>query len=290
MNLRWPVVATVMLLLAGCAPAPAPTPTPGSSPAGSSSPTAPAPTASPAEPTPTVTPASTDPGPVYFVVETTRGFRLTRESRPGAADVRGALEAMITGPEDGDYVSSWPTDTRVLSVERSDDVVRVDLSGEARGANVGASAEEAMVRQLVWTVTEATDPQAAVLATIEGEPASWGHLVWDGPLRREDPLDVRLLVGIDSPADGETVRSPVRASGEANVFEANLPWRLTTPDGAVVQDGFTTTSEGQTFAPWELTLTLPPGTYVLEVHDSDPSGGESTRPADRDTRTFTVAG
>lgn len=145
-----------------------------------------------------------------------------------------------------------------------------------------------MVQQLVWTVTESVDPTASVLATIEGEPASWGHLSWDEPIAREDPLEVRLLVGIDSPGEWETVTSPVRFSGEANVFEATLPWVVMRMDGAKVQEGFVNTSEGQVFAPWELTLTLPPGSYVLEVHDSDPSGGESNRPPDRDSRNFTV--
>ncbi|HHU38556.1 MAG TPA: hypothetical protein GXZ45_04640 [Propionibacterium sp.] len=83
--------------------------------------------------------------------------------------------------------------------------------------------------------------------------------------------------------------SPVRLSGEANVFEATLPWIVMTMDGATVQEGFVNTREGQTFAPWELTLTLPPGSYVLEVYESDPSGGLSGRPPDRDSRNFTVA-
>lgn len=291
MHRRWPVVVVILALLTGCSPAVGPTPAPSTSaspgasvePSVSPAPATPSPTA------PTATPTSEAPsGLVYFVVDTTRGFRLTREPRAGASDARSAVEAMIAGPDDPDYSSSWPKDTRVLGVDQRDGVIAVDLSGEARDANVGASGEAAMVQQLVWTVTESVDPSASVLATIEGEPASWGHLSWDEPIAREDPLEVRLLVGIDSPGEGETVTSPVRLSGEANVFEATLPWVVMRMDGAKVQEGFVNTSEGQVFAPWELTLTLPPGSYVLEVHDSDPSGGESNRPPDRDSRNFTV--
>lgn len=282
---HWPVVATVMLLLAGCSPAPLPAPTAGPTAVSSATPSPTSPS-----PSPIITPTPAAPmGLVYFVVDTTRGFRLVRESRREAADARGAVEGMIAGPHDPDYLSSWPKDTRVLGIEQRAGVISVNLSGEARGANVGASGEAIMVQQLVWTVTGAVDPTAPVLATIEGEPASWGHLSWDEPLTRQDALDVRLLVGIDSPGEAESVTSPVRLSGEANVFEATLPWRVMRPDGTVIQEGFVTTTEGQAFAPWELTLTLPPGSYVFEVHDSDPSGGESTRPPDRDSRTFTVA-
>ncbi len=297
MDGRWPVILTLVVLLAGCAPAvePGRTESPGASPPTSARPSSAVTTASSAAPTasapdPVVTPTpAAHTGLVYFVVDTTRGLRLAREPRSGATDAKGAIEAMIAGPTDPDYVSSWPKDTRVLAVDETAGVITVDLSGEARGANVGAAAEAALVQQLVWTVTEAADPTASVLATIEGEPASWGHLSWDEPIGRDEPLDVRLLVGINSPGEWETVTSPVRLSGEANVFEATLPWIVMTMDGATVQEGFVNTREGQTFAPWELTLTLPPGSYVLEVYESDPSGGLSGRPPDRDSRNFTVA-
>ena len=297
MDGRWPVILTLVVLLAGCAPAvePGRTESPGASPPTSARPSSAVTTASSAAPTasapdPVVTPTpAAHTGLVYFVVDTTRGFRLAREPRAGASDTRSAVESMIAGPVDPDYVSSWAKDTRVLAVDETAGVITVDLSGEARGANVGAAAEAALVQQLVWTVTEAADPTASVLATIEGEPASWGHLSWDEPIGRDEPLDVRLLVGINSPGEWETVTSPVRLSGEANVFEATLPWIVMTMDGATVQEGFVNTREGQTFAPWELTLTLPPGSYVLEVYESDPSGGLSGRPPDRDSRNFTVA-
>ena len=283
MRCRGPVVVSVVLLLAGCAPSPTPVPTqrPGASPVASAQP-------SPSAASPSPATAAAASGLVYLVVDTTRGLRLAREPHAQASDARGALEAMIAGPADPDYLSSWAKDTRVLSVDRRDGVIAVDLSGEARGANVGASGEAALVQQLVWTVTEAVDPAASVLVTIEGEPASWGHLSWDEPVRRADAADVRLLVGIDNPGEWQTVTSPVRLSGEANVFEATLPWVVMRMDGATVQEGFVTTGEGQVFAPWELTLTLPPGSYVFEVHDSDPSGGLSNRPPDRDSRDFTV--
>lgn len=289
MSHRLSAALVAALMLAGCAPAPGPsaTPTPSPTPPATATPT---PSAS-ATATPSATPTgSTTAGLVYYIVDTTRGFRLAREPHPLSADApaRAALEAMISGPTDVDYTSPWPRATRVLGINHRDHLITVELSNEARQANVGASLEASMVQQLIWTVTEALEPGAAVLVTLEGVPASWGHLLWDKPLKRGEPLDERLLVGIDSLADGANVTSPVRVTGEANVFEATLTWKVLRMDGATAASGYTSTSEGQTFAPWALTLTLEPGTYILEVSEGDPSGGLNPRPPDRDSRQFEV--
>ena len=65
---------------------------------------------------------------------------------------------------------------------------------------------------------------ASCEAREEGEPAGelWGVVEWVGPVVREDPLDVRSLVQIDEPTEGETVTSPLTVSGEAAVFEATF--------------------------------------------------------------------
>lgn len=230
---------------------------------------------------------------VYFVVDTSRGPRLVREPRvvDQATPARGALEAMIAGPQDPDYASSWPKGTRILGISHRDGVITVDLSGEARDANVGAAFEGAMVDQLIWTVTGVLEPTASVMLNIEGRPAgeAWGHMVWDRPVKRGEPMDKRLLVGIDSLPEGATVSSPVTVGGEANVFEATLLWQVLNAAGQTVASGHTSTTEGQVFAPWQLTLTLTPGSYVLEVFETDPSGGLSDRGPDRDSRRFTVS-
>lgn len=276
------------LLLAGCAPAVTPTATP-SAPT-STTPMVSTASASPSESaTPTQTPAGTR-ALVYFMVDTSRGPRLVREPRivDRATPARGALEAMIAGPVDPDYASPLPKETRVVGINHRDHLITVELSAEAQGANVGSAFEAALVQQIIWTVTEALEPTASVLVTIGGQPASWGHLQWDEPLKRGEPMDTRLLVGIDSLADGATVTSPLRVAGEANVFEATLLWRVLRADGSVAANGYTSTTEGQVFAPWELTLTLPTGAYTLEVSETDPSGGEGSRTPDVDTRAFTI--
>lgn len=287
-----PVVAGLFLLLAACTPTATP-PTSASSPSASAAP-APSASASPSAPVTVPSAPATDgaPAQVYFVVDTDRGPRLARETRlvDRRAPARGALEAMIAGPQDPDYVTEWPAGTRILGISHHPGLITVDLSGEARAANVGAAYEGAMVAQLIWTVTGVLDPGASVSVHIEGQPAgdAWGHILWDKPVQRGDPLDIRLLVAIDSLVEGATVTSPVTISGEANVFEAHLDWQVRTLVGDVVQKGYTNTAEGQRFAPWSLTLDLPPGAYVFEAIDNDLSGGAEGYTPDQDTRSFTV--
>ena len=228
---------------------------------------------------------------VYYLVDTRAGLRLAREMRDlaGADPATEAVEAMIAGPQDPEYTTTWNPDTEVLSVSRQGDVVQVDLSAEAREAEVGSEAAARMVQQLVYTVTDALGERAPVQLLIEGEPAGelWGSVTWDDPVRPAPPLDVRMLVQIDTPREGATVSSPVTVEGEANVFEANVQWRVIDDSGKEVDSGFTTTSEAMKFRPFSFTVDLQPGTYTVEVSESDPSGGEGGEPM-TDTRTITV--
>lgn len=234
---------------------------------------------------------------VWFLVDTgaRAGFRLAREPRDVSADTpvlvaRKAVETMIAGPQDPDYATTWDPDTAVLGVSRPRRVIRVNLSEEARQADVGSEAAALMVQQLVHTVTEPLGRNAPVRLLVGGRPAGelWGSVVWDEPVRRADPLDVRLLVQIDTPAEGATMSSPVQVTGEAAAFEANVPWRVLDANGTVVRRGATTTSEGMRFAPYSFSVRLRPGTYTVKVVEDDPSGGEAPGRPMRDTRTVTV--
>lgn len=228
---------------------------------------------------------------VYYTLDTRAGFRMARELRvlPGEDPGREAVETMIAGPTDPDYATTWDPGTEVLGVAVSDGTIEVDLSADARTANVGSEGAALMVQQLVYTVTEAVDEAAEVLLLVEGEPAGelWGTLVWDEPVGRADPLDVRLLVQIDQPTEGVTTSSPLRVEGEAAVFEATLGWRVLDEAGDEVIGGVTMTAEGQTFAPFMFPVELDPGVYVVEVFEEDASGGEGGAPM-TDTRTVTI--
>ncbi len=247
--------------------------------------------------TPTLTPTPTPTGlpvgvPAYYLIDTRTGFRLAREIRTVRTSdkVRSAVEAMITGPTDPDYSTTWNPTTAVLDVRQTAGTILVDLSTDARTANVGSAGAALMIQQLVYTVTEAAgQPTAPVMLTIDGSPAGelWGAVVWDAPITRDAPLDVRLLVQIDEPGEGATSTSPVTVSGDAAVFEATLMWTVRDAGGTTVRSGFTMTSEGQTFAPYSFTVPLDPGSYTVVVTEEDLSGGEGGTPMS-DSRTVTV--
>jgi hypothetical protein len=200
-----------------------------------------------------------------------------------------AVQAMIAGAEDPDYATTWNPRTRVRSVSRRGQVIEVDLSPAARTAGVGSETAARMVQQLVYTVTEAVDPRARVRLLIGGQPAGdlWGTVTWDRPVGRADPARVRVLVQIDTPRDGATVSSPLVVAGEANAFEATVPWRVLDGTGKVVRQGFTTALEGMTFSPYTFRVRLAPGHYTVEVREDDPSGGEGGTPM-TDTKHVTV--
>lgn len=284
------LMTTTALALAGCGGADEPDATPSAT-------TEPSPTA---EPTETTEPEPTETEPAeaaqtvtaYYLVDTRAGLRLARETRdvPGEDPLVAAVEAMVAGADDPDYTTSWDPGTEVLGVTEEAGLITVDLSEDARTANIGSEGAALMIQQLVWTVTDtADDDGAGVALTIAGEPAGelWGAVSWDGPVTREDAVDVRVLVQIDEPAEGATVTSPVTVSGEAAVFEANLPWTVLDSSGAEVQSGFTMTAEGQTFAPYSFDVELEPGTWTIVITEDDPSDGEAGEPM-TDSRTVTV--
>ncbi len=266
----WVAVVLVVLAAASC---------------GSPAPSPPAATSSPPSD------AQTTAVDVYYVVDTRVGLRLARERHdvPERSAVEAATTAMITGSDDPDYTTTWNPRTRILDVRRHGGEVTLDLSSDARRANVGSAGAALMIQQLVHTVTSAAPGTDRVVLLIDGSPARelWGVVSWDRPVEREEPLGVRQLVQLDAPREGAVVTSPVVVTGEAAVFEAVLPWRVVDRQGRTVKSGTTMTAEGQRFAPFRFEVSLPPGAYTIEITEDDPSDGAAGQPM-VDTRAVTV--
>jgi hypothetical protein len=248
-------------------------------------------TASPSDEATTAAPPVTT--LVYYLVDDPRGIRIAREPHelPAEDTAAAAVAAMVAGPADPDYATPWNPDTKVLGVTRQGGVVTVDLSEQARESGAGPDAARRMVQQLVYTVTEVTGAADKVLLTIEGRKPGelWSGVRWTKPVGRADPMVVRNLVQIDTPAEGGTSGRRLTVTGEAATFEATVPWRVVDATGAVVRKGFTTAAEGMTLSPYSFTVRLKPGTYAVEVSEDDASGGEGGVPPRTDTRTVTVA-
>jgi hypothetical protein len=82
----------------------------------------------------------------------------------------------------------------------------------------------------------------------------------------------------------------VTVSGVSRAFEATIQWEVVDTAGTVVQSGFTQGGANETFAPYEFTVDLDAGEYVLHVWDDDESDGESPEGPRifEQTRTFSV--
>jgi Immunoglobulin-like domain of bacterial spore germination/Sporulation and spore germination len=264
------------------APSPTPTPT-------SDSP-APTPTPTPtATLTPTPTPTTAPPAvgtaalPVYWVGETTRGPRLYREFRqvPVPADptaeqrVAAAVQFVLAEPAlDPDLMSQWPQGLRVASVSRDAGVVTVDLA-YPEGLEFDFTAIDE--QQLVHTVTAVLQETVPVRLSFNGSARE--------PVSRAPAAEVQAPVWITSPQEGDVVGRTFEVSGTAAVFEATLNYEVRRPDGTLVTEGFTNTSEGQAFAPYAFSLTLEPGTYVIEAYEASAEDGSKLF---ADTKTITV--
>jgi len=296
-NKRWFLptlaVAAVMALVVGGAfwmnrdddpvPGPAGSPTQGTSPTTSPSPTA----------EPELTARAV---PVYFIGDAARGPRLFREFQRqqvcAATDclLKAATVSAISGePLDTDYRAPWPSGTGLRSVEYDGDVLTIDLTGDVHDRPSGMNAEtaELAVQQLIFSAQaglgEGRVPVQLLLDgshtdEVLGVPAS-------EPLAAANPDDVQAPVQIDTPTEGESVTSPVKVTGRAAVFEANVVWEVMQGD-TVVKQNFETAQECCTLSPYSFTVDLEPGTYTLVVHDEDMSG--EGLPVNQDTKEFTV--
>jgi hypothetical protein len=231
--------------------------------------------------------------PVYYVAETAAGFRLQREFHSLATDdpASDSLREMLAGPgTDPDYRTHWPAGTALRApVTRETDVIVVDLTG-VESAQIGPELAELTVQQLVFTVQGALQTTDPVRILVDGRqvPDLWGAVDTSAPVERGDPYALRSLVQIDAPLHGAVVGREVDVSGEAAVFEATVLWEVLR-GGERVRSGFTSTTEGQRFAPFAFTMVLEPGEYTVRVREDDPSDGEG-RPVLTDDKTFTVVG
>ena len=251
--------------------------------------------------------------PIYYLGDTAAGLGLFREEQPidatpgegKASYLLGAAEAAVSGhPLDADYRSAWPTTLTVNGTGRNPDdpegALTVFFNSDAvtdRPSGMTEAEAKLSVEQLVRTMQAAGDTDAPVqfqVVVTDGQ-------VDTGPLTKvlgvpipaegatpQPDADVLAPVQITSPTDNQKIKAGEKftVTGVANVFEANVQWELLIGGDAVVDSGFTTAEECCRLAPYSFDLTLEPGTYTLEVHDSDESG--TGRPINRDTKEIVV--
>lgn len=231
--------------------------------------------------------------PVYWLGKTVgndtgAGMRLYRtfsriEGRPAFEAVR----VMTTQqPGDPDYESPW-TGAQVGSVTRSDDMITVDFKALPR-KKLEPGVAQLAVQQLIYTVQGAMgDSTRPIRITEQGRAAAalFGVVNSRMPLSRAPAADVQALVWIISPANGEVTSAPVRVSGIAAAFEAQVNWRATELRTRQTLSGTTMTKEGQKFSPFAFSPELTAGEWLIEASLISAQDGRTT---DTDSKTIVV--
>jgi spore germination protein GerM len=129
---------------------------------------------------------------LYFGSRDARGLvpesRELRARDDAIGDLRGVVEALISGPQDGG-VPTLPSAARLLGAYISDDTAYLDFSREIVDPSTGSTAGEyVMIASIVNTVCSNFGEVDAVKILVEGEEVDTlgGHLLISGPLKPGD--------------------------------------------------------------------------------------------------------
>ncbi|BCB89101.1 GerMN domain-containing protein [Phytohabitans suffuscus] len=237
----------------GAVTAPTTTPTPATSAPPTSAPAVPPPSGSSASSGTSVTSLA-----VYYVGDDGGEPRLYREFHrlPAGSSPAEKARAAVTGmlaqesAEDPDYTSAWPAGTRVRDLTVDGSTATVDLTA--------APPDDLAAQQLVWTVAAVLGGDPRVRLRHDGRDV--------GTLRKAPALDTLGALWLIEPRHGAVVARTFEVHAAGAVFEATC--RLTVRKGRTVVTEKTITLSAGAPARGEarITLTLAPGTYVLELY------------------------
>lgn len=171
---------------------------------------------------------------------------LVSERRDLAAPTQAVATAALTelfevDPVDPAHTAPAGTATTVRSVTLADGLLTVDVDAALAEVGGGAEAEALLAGAVASTATQFPTVDA-VLLTVDGAPVEelWGHLDWSEPLTPAP--DLLAPIDVTSPQWGDTHErgAPLEVRGDASVFEGTVLLELSDPDGAVVEETFTT--------------------------------------------------
>ena len=209
---------------------------------------------------------------------------VARSVASSSAVARAALEALLDGPTTEEraagLASAIPEGTRLLDVSIADDVATVDLSGSFDDGG-GSASMLGRVAQVVATLTRFPNVER-VAFRLEGDPVEAiggeGVLV-DPPVGRLDVEEQTPQILVESPLPGDTVSSPIRLRGTANVFEATVSLELRDAADEVILETFTTATSGTgTRGTFAAELEVPEGTEGAVTIVAFEASAEDGRP------------
>jgi hypothetical protein len=223
---------------------------------------------------PTTTPTETDAAMSSVAVYLLRDgkvspVRRTIESTPAVA--RAALTELLEGPTTEERAaglsSAIPSGTTLRDVSLADGVATVDLDGTFDDGG-GSASMLGRVAQVVATLTRFPTIER-VAFRIDGkrvEAIGGEGVVVDPPVGRRAIEEQTPQILIESPLPGDSVRSPIRLRGTANVFEATVSIDVRGADGKLLKRTFTTATSGTgTRGTFDTELALPDRTGAVTV-------------------------
>jgi hypothetical protein len=195
---------------------------------------------------------------VYFL----RGESLVSVQRnplvAGGAVATASVRALLQGPDRAERAAGLsttiPTGTRLNRITVSNGTADVDLSA-AYASGGGTLSMTARLAQVVYTVTQFPTVQR-VTFRLDGTPvtAFGGEgILLDKPVTRARFTELLPPIFVDTPARGATVRSPIRISGVADVFEGQFIVEVRTAAGRVLARGTGHAAMGM-YAPFKVEL------------------------------------
>ncbi len=156
-----------------------------------------------------------------------------------------ALERLVMGPTGPDveagHTTALPSDTEILDLQITDDIAHVTFGGSFPDET--DTQQDLAYGQVVYTLTQFPEITRVAIGWESGESGGVAQL----PVTRKRYEDLLPPLTVEAPYPGQTFGpgdSTFVLSGIANVFEANVSWRILDADGEVVQEGFTTATCG----------------------------------------------
>ncbi|MDX6494359.1 MAG: hypothetical protein QOE17_345 [Gaiellales bacterium] len=221
---------------------------------------------------------------VSFEVWFSRGEKLWPVMRtvPKTTSVgSAAIDALIAGPTTAEQAHGIgtlvPRGTTKLGLNIAGGTATIDLSSEYQSGG-GSLSMTMRLAQVVYTLTQFPTVQRVALR-LDGEPVtvfSGEGIVLDRPQTRHDYEDLLPVIAVAGPGFDQEIASPVRVSGLANVFEANVSVELLDQNGTVIAHDFTTATCGTgCWGSFSIALAYHVDqrqTGTIVVHDDDAAG------------------
>jgi spore germination protein GerM len=198
------------------------------------------------------------------------------------AVARGAVEALLTGPDEREaqlgMSTAVPTGTELRSIDIEGGEASVDLTGTF-AAGGGSLSMQLRVAQVVFTLTQfETVERVTILLDGQAVDAIGGEGIDATDLTRADVTSVTPAILVESPVPFQAVEADLQVTGASNTFEATLLYELRDSVGEIVDQGFATATAGSgtwgTFAFALDTRTAAVGPALLTLWQEDADSGD----------------